>query len=582
MLVLGSIRQRQNKSLAEINAPVGDVLAADAEDMFETNPLMAIGRANELNAALLPEGSFDNAPVGIFGDPSLTPMASEELTAEQGRQKVAEAGIEGQLDVPERGIPSLALDILIQRKKDELRRQSVQARAPGGIGMAALRLGVGLGVSLTDPINVGLGFFPVVSGARYAAWLAGRGAVGRAAVRAGVGALEGAAGALAVEPLILGASALEQRDYGLMDSFLNVVFGTAIGGGLHSIGGAFGDWRAERGNPITHLPTEAKQVVLADAVGARIEGSPVKAAETLQALAKESPTVARVVERAQQQAAVIETERTAAAGGAGDALSDPRVAYWYQEVKRLRDLPAEPPKGESLVNFVKDRGGIRPDDMEGAEVKAVMQDAKVPPGFFSKAGKNADEIAEAAWEAGYIGRAGEDRPSVQELYDALGREARGERVFPAERAAEFEGNARQVADMERELADAGLTFGDDAVKIAKALAAKERAAQQPAHRGADESFTREWEDPEWVATSRDADEFAAAAPTAPDARLAKAEEELSLAEEELKALMDAGAIDEADARMMKAADEAVALARSYGKAAQEGAACMSRNGAGEA
>ena len=47
------------------------------------------------------------------------------------------------------------------------------------------------------------------------------------------GAIEGAGGALLLEPLVYGAAQRIQADYDLYDSLLNVAFGTVLGGGLH-------------------------------------------------------------------------------------------------------------------------------------------------------------------------------------------------------------------------------------------------------------------------------------------------------------------------------------------------------------
>ena len=95
MLVLGGIRVRQSQSLQEMQAPVGDVLAADLNETLASNPTSMLGRINELGAAQLPEGAFDNAPIGIYGEPSLEPMPSPNLDASTARQRVKDAGLEG-------------------------------------------------------------------------------------------------------------------------------------------------------------------------------------------------------------------------------------------------------------------------------------------------------------------------------------------------------------------------------------------------------------------------------------------------------------------------------------------------------
>lgn len=571
MLILGDVRVRRSKSLQEMEAPVGDVLAADVEDALTSNPTSMLGRMNELGAAQLPEGSFDNAPVGIFGDPSLEPMASPKLDANAARQKVKDAGLEGLVEIPDSGLPELAVDILIRRKKEERERLSTQRRAPGGVGVGLLRFGAALGASALDPINIGTAFLPVVGAQRYAAMLAGKTTLaGRAGVRAGVGALEGAAGAALVEPIILAGKALEQGEYGLLDSFLNVTLGSVLGAGLHAGGGAIGDLLrpGSIAKVMSEMPPEAREAVLAQAIGARVEGGPVRADAVLETLARTDERVARVLER--DRAAV--AERSARAGAVDDDL---RTAFWYEEVKRLR-AAAEEPKGESLASFIRERGGLRANDLEGTEARAAMQDAKLPPGFWNnRTGRNADDMALAAWEAGYIGTREGERPTLREFYDALRQEASGQRVYPAETRERLDADAVQLDNMARELDEAGLSIDDDAMKIARALAEREKAAlaAAPEPRG----YTRETEDPDYLAASREADEAAVLLGLEPDKRWQRAQEELALAEERLADLERAGLLTEEDTARLRAADEIVARAKDEAAAMQEGALCMARS-----
>lgn len=131
-----------------------------------------------------------------------------------------------------------ALQILINRKRKEMHRAEIFNRSPGGFGLGAQRFALAAGTTLADPAGMALNFVPVVPEMRYARWLASaRGAIGRAGVRTGVGALEGGAGALAYEPVLASAKNSEQADYDATDSLLNVAFGTALGGGIHAIGG---------------------------------------------------------------------------------------------------------------------------------------------------------------------------------------------------------------------------------------------------------------------------------------------------------------------------------------------------------
>ena len=139
--------------------------------------------------------------------------------------------------------PQSVVDIIVQEKKDELRRNSIIDRgSKGALPFAAIFL-TGLGVSILDPINIGVSFIPVFGQARFAALAARKGFTKARAVR---GTVEGAVGATLVEPIVYGVAQSVQADYDLMDSFLNITFGTLIGGGLHVGAGKLRDMNTAR------------------------------------------------------------------------------------------------------------------------------------------------------------------------------------------------------------------------------------------------------------------------------------------------------------------------------------------------
>ncbi|WP_052724780.1 hypothetical protein [Pseudomonas sp. 10B238] len=213
--------------------------AAFDQAMFE-NPTSAVRRIGELNRA--EDGRVEMQAYPAYGiaerraEPE-TPL----LTAEQARARIKEEGLD--LTVEDSGIRAGALDILIERKREEVKRKLILDNAPAST--IPVQLLAGFGASVLDPINVASAFVPIVGEARYASMLAraGTSVAARAAVRAQVGAVEGAVGAAIVEPLVLYASAQDQADYGAVDSLLNVAFGSVMGGGLHSAGGYISDVR---------------------------------------------------------------------------------------------------------------------------------------------------------------------------------------------------------------------------------------------------------------------------------------------------------------------------------------------------
>jgi len=130
------------------------------------------------------------------------------------------------------------VDVMIEEKKEERARQSIIRRGPqgswnpfnSGFYVGAAKLGTGLAVSLADPFNIAASFIPII-GQNRLAYLAGRTSLRTA--RLAKGAFEGAVGATLVEPLVYNVAQKVQADYDLTDSFLNIGFGTVIGGGLH-------------------------------------------------------------------------------------------------------------------------------------------------------------------------------------------------------------------------------------------------------------------------------------------------------------------------------------------------------------
>lgn len=228
--------------------------AAFDQALFE-NPTSALNRIGELNRA--EQGAVVRPAYPAYGieerraEPE-TPL----LTAEQARARIKDEGLD--LTVEDSGIRAGALDILIERKREEVKRKLILDNAPSST--VPVQLLAGFAASAVDPINIASAFIPIVGEARYASMLAraGSSVAARAAVRAQVGAVEGAVGAALVEPLILAASAQDQADYDMTNSLLNVAFGGILGGGLHSAGGLIGDIR--RGNLLEEIKVEAPAV----------------------------------------------------------------------------------------------------------------------------------------------------------------------------------------------------------------------------------------------------------------------------------------------------------------------------------
>ena len=185
-----------------------DVLGATLDETLYYNPANALGR-------LADQYLFEGTRGRVL---SKDEWASSEFFRED-------------IDVGDEGIKEGLANLLAERHDERIEFQTTLQRSRGGLGLGAAQFGVALAGSFLDPLNVASAFIPTVGLAR-GATVASR--LGRNGNRFTTGMMDGAIGAAVVEPLVIGAAAAEQdRDYGLMDSFLNVALGSALGGGLH-------------------------------------------------------------------------------------------------------------------------------------------------------------------------------------------------------------------------------------------------------------------------------------------------------------------------------------------------------------
>lgn len=151
--------------------------------------------------------------------------------------------------------------------REKMARDDIERRVGGGVAYTAARLGVGFLAGLLDPLNLASAVVPVVPEGLVAARLAAQASfAGRAAVRAGAGAVEGAVGQAMLEPGMVALNRAELNDYGMADSLQNIMFGAALGGMLHVGTGAIRDWR---------MPPEDVKAIVQASVAQMLDGKPV-------------------------------------------------------------------------------------------------------------------------------------------------------------------------------------------------------------------------------------------------------------------------------------------------------------------
>jgi|AGTN01.3.fsa_nt_gi hypothetical protein len=246
--------QGERRNALTIPSARSEVLTEQFAISFEENPIMAYRRFSEL---------------------AEDQVTGPRLSADTARARLKDAGMENDLTIAPGGISEKALLTLMDRKRVEKRRQEIFSRSEGGFTEGAARLGVAVATTLSDPISAGLNFVPIAGQARYARWLnAARSFGGRAAVRVGVGAAEGVAGAAIAEVPIYAMRTQEQADYDMVDSLLNVALGGVIGAGLHATVGSAAEVLARR-RPTPEVAASSSE---------RIEptiGDPARASEPL-------------------------------------------------------------------------------------------------------------------------------------------------------------------------------------------------------------------------------------------------------------------------------------------------------------
>ena len=223
---LNTIKTAQETGYDNYKTSLFESLGAVAADNWNFNPVMSLLNIKDVQAA-----ASESREAGLI-------PRDKNLLNEEYR----DLGL-----YFERNEYQSVVDIMVDRKKKERERQSIMERGPkgswnplsGGFYVGAAKLAVGIGTSFLDPINIGASFIPIYGQARFARSIAKAKGMGEKSAKAfrrtrlKRGAIEGAGGALLLEPLVYGAAQRIQADYDIYDSFLNVAFGTVIGGGLH-------------------------------------------------------------------------------------------------------------------------------------------------------------------------------------------------------------------------------------------------------------------------------------------------------------------------------------------------------------
>jgi hypothetical protein len=267
--------------LDRVNVLFSDALGAAAEEMWVHSPNPEGKSGVELASAMFPalRAPIKGAGYVLSALPTGLSLLYQPLEAMKNTQ-VGDRGAADEFIDPEtlnkqygeslglsfdRPMRKGAVDIIVAAKEDENRRQQLLARGPSGVLFQGIKFLTQLAVAATDPVNVAASFMPIVGEARYGLWAAKFGATGARLARGGI---EGGVGAAALQPLEAGYDKAFQNEYGPLDAFINVAFGSVLGGGLHAGFGAISDL-------LTKAGAGTREAALRSAVAQAAEGRPV-------------------------------------------------------------------------------------------------------------------------------------------------------------------------------------------------------------------------------------------------------------------------------------------------------------------
>lgn len=417
------------------------------------------------------EGSLDTNPLykGVVLPTWYALDDSELVDAKTAREEVSRDGL--QLTIPNEGMRRGTLNVMKYLKNRETFREQVFRSRTGALTTVA-GLASALAGSAVDPLNIASAFIPVIAPMRYAklAEQAG-GWMGRAALGARYGALEGAVQTAAIEPLNIYGAQTSQSNYSLMDSIANLTFGTILGGGTHAIGVPLA-YRGKSGAvPGVGPPSGVTQLghTLPEDQKLQLIQEPVARAEAgLKAGNVEDAVIDALEKTSGVRVSKAELRKALSVNKADEAEADRIIA--------AASGKAAPPQTLAGKDFLKTInrtvGGIRLRDADGNMLprspelwQALQQSHRYMVN--NKKGKTLGEVEEILRKKGYLA----EGESALEL---IVRAAKNEDITPTGKAG------AEVAEAQSILAKAGAASGD-APEVVKAKLVKmwqdERAAQ---------------------------------------------------------------------------------------------------------
>lgn len=424
----------------------------ESEDVRQNYFALTKATSGQVVAAAFGQALYENPLNAVIRIGEYAQSTGQGRRLSQSEWQNSEYFREG-ITVSENGIRENTAVLLAERYDERRSRSLVLERSPGGVGLGVAQFGAGLVASATDPLNVAASFIPVVGQARF---LAATAKYGRTVARAGKGAFEGAVGAAVVEPAVLLAASLEQdEDYTFADSFMNIAFGSVLGGGLHVVGGKISD-ALKKADPAT------VKALQQNAISKIVQDQEVNQNLAIRqdAALRNDPVFRDVTEVRQGQADL--------------PAMPPKKGKRIPEVLRPLLVKGERPK--SIKEFIRSIGGIKGDDPLATDL--LERSGGDRSLFRAKAGKEKqalDRAREAAEEAGYL----PEGSTVDDLMELVARDTKETPVY-SQQEADFDERLQRATAINDELERYGIDprgYTDD--QIEEILDQRQRVDEVP-------------------------------------------------------------------------------------------------------
>ena len=429
MIGLDPLRDVRGVGIDQYRAGLGEYLDAVASDAWMNSPLAGVGRVLDSSQA--------QRDARTAGETLLTPQEASDRGREIGLR----------FEAP---IAESAFNVLADSKRRQIANEDVFKRARLEEGYGTLQWLLAGGTEFltmaADPLNIASAFVPVVSQARYASWAARFGSLPATLAR---GAVEGVAGQALLEPVLAADNSLRGNEYSLLDTLVNLGFGGGLGVVLHGAGygiGAGFRFMRDRYRPVEaareasgvrsvlvekideppprqpvaeaveKLRPETKDAAMRTAVAQLVQDKPVDIDPVLRADPNYEPVRTEMDAAARRDLRELQQRSADSAKDVAGAIEPP--PEWQPTAEEMkvatrvaRGWTPEAPltRPQSLVDFVRKNGGLIDGTPEAAELLA--SDIGRQPGLLRtrERGRQADQIAQAAADAGY--RFGSETPT---------------------------------------------------------------------------------------------------------------------------------------------------------------------------